>query len=336
MSLSPRDASPLTGSVPTVLAGLLHDYCRQQGLVCPLPDYLPHERLPLQDWKNALDQLAIQQPRPALGLALAASVQPAHVGILAYLGLSCATLAEALEQLRRYHRLAYDGSSLSIVQAAEQVQVCWGDDAGLPGQLVDETAIGLFVTLVRRLVAPAALPLLQVSFINPAPADLSPYVGFFGCTVCFGQPQTQVVLAAAGLALPLRQPDPALQRILDQQAQLLLAQLPPHTDPLLQALQQALLQQLGLGTPRLEDVAATLGYSARGLQRQLQQRGRSFGQVLDDVRLMLARHYLAQPALALAEIALLLGYSEQSAFQRAFRQWTGQTPLAWRRQPQRR
>ena len=106
------------------------------------------------------------------------------------------------------------------MQAAEQVQVCWGDDAGLPGQLVDETAIGLFVTLVRRLVAPAALPLLQVSFINPAPADLSPYVGFFGCTVCFGQPQTQVVLAAAGLALPLRQPDPALQRILDQQAQI--------------------------------------------------------------------------------------------------------------------
>jgi AraC-like DNA-binding protein len=70
--------------------------------------------------------------------------------------------------------------------------------------------------------------------------------------------------------------------------------------------------------------------SERTLQRHLAQAGLSFQALLDRSRQHLAEAYLRDPRLELAEIALLLGYSEQSAFQRAFKQWTGQTPRQWR------
>jgi AraC-like DNA-binding protein len=70
----------------------------------------------------------------------------------------------------------------------------------------------------------------------------------------------------------------------------------------------------------------------RQLQRHLQQQGASYQQRMQEVRCMLAEEYLRDPHLSLQEIALLLGYSEQSAFQRAFKRWLQLTPQQWRRQ----
>ena len=72
----------------------------------------------------------------------------------------------------------------------------------------------------------------------------------------------------------------------------------------------------------------------RQLQRHLQQQGSTYQQRMQQVRCMLAEEYLRDPHLGLHEIALLLGYSEQSAFQRAFKQWRHVTPLQWRQQVQ--
>jgi AraC-like DNA-binding protein len=71
--------------------------------------------------------------------------------------------------------------------------------------------------------------------------------------------------------------------------------------------------------------------SPRSLQRRLAEHGHSFQALLGQTRQQLAEAYLRDDSVELAEVALLLGYSEQSAFNRAFRQWTGQAPLQWRR-----
>ncbi|NEP18534.1 MAG: helix-turn-helix transcriptional regulator, partial [Leptolyngbya sp. SIO4C1] len=83
--------------------------------------------------------------------------------------------------------------------------------------------------------------------------------------------------------------------------------------------------------PKLDAIAAKLGYSSRTLQRKLQQAGTSFQQVLDDIRRELAFQYLQETQLTASEIAFLLGFSENSAFTRAFRRWTAITPGDYRR-----
>lgn len=321
----------LQGSVQGSLTGLLIDYCTQHGLQVPVGCHsvVAGERLPFATWQQYMQAVASQDPRPALGLAIAKWVQPRHVGLLGYLGLSCATLYDALQQLLRYNRLAYDGSAMLVEMNDNILTLSWGREAGCPGQLVDETAIGLLYQLISQLVAPQPLPLTSVSFINPLPSDVQPYRAFFGCPVGFDAIRTKVCLELKWLALPLGQPDTALQQILDQQAAALLAALPQAND-FERCLQAALVESIHSGQVRIAPVAERLGLSVRALQRRLVQLNTSYQQRLDQVRCTLAQQYLSDPQLGLADIALLLGYSEQSAFQRAFREWMNCTPNQWR------
>jgi AraC-like DNA-binding protein len=83
--------------------------------------------------------------------------------------------------------------------------------------------------------------------------------------------------------------------------------------------------------PTLENVAAQLQLGPRTLQRRLRKSGRSFHQVLEEARHDLALRHLADPKLTVTDVALRLGYADVTAFNRAFRRWTGTAPSAHRR-----
>lgn len=86
-----------------------------------------------------------------------------------------------------------------------------------------------------------------------------------------------------------------------------------------------------MGVPSLAGVARGLSVSVRTLQRRLEQEETTFECAVDDVRRERALKLLGSSEVAIAEVSWLLGYSEQSAFTRAFRRWTGVPPAAWRR-----
>lgn len=116
-----------------------------------------------------------------------------------------------------------------------------------------------------------------------------------------------------------------LRELLDQQAQAML-RVPPLENGLDRSLHQLLPKLLSEGHSRLEQVAERLHLSPRTLQRRLAERGLTWQAWLDRSREELALHYLQDTGLTLSDIALLLGFSEQSAFTRAYRRWTGTTP----------
>jgi AraC-like DNA-binding protein len=117
---------------------------------------------------------------------------------------------------------------------------------------------------------------------------------------------------------------------MDRQAEALLqdaAQLPAAVD----GWRRTLVPLIREGRTTLAELARAHHTSPRSLQRRLADQGTSFQALLDDTRRHLAEAHLKEGRLDLAEIALLLGYSEQSAFTRAFRAWTGLPPAQWRR-----
>lgn len=320
--------------VSGALTGMLNDFldseyphtdspaltaCRTRLAACPADS-----RLPLADWIALLHAIAGIDHRPALGLAIARHIAPRHAGVLGYIALSCDNLGEALVRFQRYDRLVYDGNPAAIHVHGEQVSISWGTEHGLPGQLADETAIAAFLTLVRRLVQAPINP-SHVNFVNSAPCERAAYDTFFACPVSFGGRLSVVSFPQHYLNLPIVQGDAGLRVLLEAQADSLLAALPSN-DRFEKNLKAALLRSLHEGQATLEAVATRLALSPRTLQRRLREHDLSFQQLLDRSRAELARTYLQQGNLSLADIALLLGYSEQSAFNRAYKRWTGHSP----------
>lgn len=313
-------------------ASLLYEYLARRGLdgvalLGPLP-VGEDGQLPMPVWQALLQRTAARLDEPALGLRIAAGISPRHFGVVGYAALACATLGEALKRLERYHALVYDVNPARLRSEGDVLLIEWGIACGCPGQLVDETGLAALVQLARELSGePLKVP--RVDFVNPAPADLQPYRAFFGGEVRFAQHATRLALPLEALQLPLRQPDAALLALLDAQAEGFLGR--QHAVGLASQCQQALIPLLREGRASLETLAERLHRAPRTLQRHLAEQGLGFRQLLDDTRRQLALGYLQDARLPLGEIAALLGYSEQSAFSRAFAQWQGESPLAWRR-----
>lgn len=320
--------------VSGALTGMLREYLDARAIAAPdcrhrLDGWPEDARIPLAEWIGLLHEIERVDPRPALGLFIGEHIQPRHAGIMGYIGLSCDSLGEAFLRFNRFHRLVYDGNPAVMAIHGEMVSLSWGIEHGLPGQLADETAIAAFTTLVRRMVNQPLRP-TAINFVNPPPKDLTIYETFFGCPVTFGGTLTSVTFPVDYLRLPIVHSDPGLRTLLEQQADALLRAL-PSDQGFQSALKAALARSLHEGTPTLEHVAQRLAMSPRTLQRRLSEMELSFQHLLDRTRAELARGYLLEGNLTLSEIALLLGYSEQSAFNRAFRRWTGQTPRSLRR-----
>ena len=287
--------------------------------------------VPVTAWREVLRAAAARLGRPALGLDLGRAFRMASLGPLGYVLQSSATLAAALVRLQHYERLVNDINRLDWRIEGDEAVLEWGAERGRPGALVDEAAIATLVEATRQILGRPDLALSAVDFVNPVPDDLGAYEAFFGCPLRFGQARTRVRFPAAILAAPLAQSDADLVELLASQVETLLARLPVEAD-VVQRVRRALARQLPEAGAGLESVAAALGLSPRTLNRRLEAAGSSFRALREDTRYRLAQDYLGDPRLTLVDIAGLLGFSEQSAFTRAFRRWAGVGPLAWRRQ----
>jgi AraC-like DNA-binding protein len=310
---------------------LLYEYLSGLGLdpiklLGPLP---AGHFVALPTWRSQLDLAQTLDPRPALSLRLAAGISARHFGVVGFAALACPNLFEALQRLERFHNSVYDVNPAQVELNPSGLCIEWGTARGRPGALVDETALASLVQLTRDFTGRRLDP-LQVDFVNPPPPELASYLSFFGCPVLFEQPSTRLLLAAPDLALPLRKSDPALLAMLDAQAQALLQQVSQIAAPVA-AFRLSLVGLIREGCPSLAALALAHHISPRSLQRRLAEQGHSFQTLLDATRRQLAEAYLRDSTLELSEIALLLGFSEQSAFTRAFGQWSGMAPAQWRR-----
>lgn len=124
--------------------------------------------------------------------------------------------------------------------------------------------------------------------------------------------------------------DSDLAEQLEHQAEQILSSMQAR-DPLLPQLRHHILHCLHEGELDFAAVARRMGVGERTLYRQMHDRGIRFKAELNQIRFDMARQYLADRALSLMEIALLLGYTDQSVFTRAFRTWSGMTPQQFRR-----
>lgn len=271
-----------------------------------------------------------------LGLHIGEAVRPGYYGVLGYLIMSCATLADALHRQARYAALVGNLGQINLVDEPPrdgfEPQVAHSWQPRLPQQqryMSEETLAG-WVTF-GHWISGLDIPPTEVRFQHSAPLNTTEYQRIFRCPVLFDQADNALIFPKRLLAAPLGQADAQVRLMLDAYADRLLGEIQQERSVLDRA-RLELSRQLPENAADLQQIAARLALSPRTLQRRLREAGLSFNQLVDETRQQLVLHYLREPTLELAEIAFLVGFSEPGSLARAFRRWTGQSLGEYRRQ----
>lgn len=292
----------------------------------------PDARISLVE-EEALWQQAVQQTGdPAFGLHAAELLRPGAFDVLDYAVRTAPDLREALQRLVRYHRLVHDLAVFTVSEAPGH-GACIEHRFAVPGIQPCRHALEFkfaSVMVIGAQVTGAPMQALHVGFPHPAPPALGEYRRIFGVEPVFMAPAATLTLGRDLLARPLAA-DAGLSRIVLEHADRLLQARQQAADGLVARVSRCLAEHLCNGPPSLSAMARQLHMSERSLQRRLEAEGTRFAALVDAVRKDLALRYLADPRLALGEVAYLLGFAEPSPFHRAFKRWTGTTPAAMRR-----
>ncbi|MFO1060328.1 MAG: AraC family transcriptional regulator [Dongiaceae bacterium] len=338
-----EEGTPATGG-PTILAaaatGLVGFIERNGGDVdgifgragiAPELAGSPTLKLRLSAYCSLFEEASRSTQNDNFGLWFGNQFQPRDLGLWGYAAVSSPTLGSALENL--VNLLPYH-------QESSVMRLTRGDDgmARLEYQITSsrilarrqdaELSLGMFLNLMRECCGPRWVP-DEVHFEHPRPQLWKDHETAFDAPVYFGQADNALVFRPELLDRPM----PARDLRLLAMMQTCLEQLGSrhHGDDLLERVRATIRMRLPSGYPPLEQVAAELRLPATAVQRELADQGLTYKDAVEAMRRGLAAHYLGQRHLPLTEIAFLLGYSELSAFSRAFTRWTGQSPRAYRK-----
>jgi AraC-like DNA-binding protein len=286
----------------------------------------PASRVAVAKQIKFLDAVAEALPSECLGIRLAAKIDVRELGLLYYVLASSNLLGDALARLARYSRIHNEGLQIEY-RHAQVLSVSFsyvGVERATDRHQIEFFAAAL-VRLCRRLTG-RELPPIAVKLTHWRSALPPECKAVFGCEVSFGQDVDQVVFSGSAGRLPLVGADPYLNMLLLQYCEETLRARRARTAPWRIRVENAAVPLLPHGQAYVSKIAERLGVTARTLARRLAREGATFSTVIDELRHKLAKRYLRERKLLMAEIAWLLGYSGPSALNHAFRRWTGKAP----------
>lgn len=265
-----------------------------------------------------------------LGLHRGEAWELGGLGVLHYAVLNAPTVGTGLRNLDRYGRSHVQGGRIVLTVEGDEARLDYAledADPELARQHVEASAV-VGLRIVRRLSGASWRP-HRVGFGHQRPRDTTEHARIFGCPLRFGDDaHLRIDFAARDLERPVAGADRSLLPIVEQHLDKLLER--DAGGGLVHDVRASVAAMLCDGSPNVRAVAKRLGTSVRTLQRRLDEQGVVFRDLVQGVRRELAERYLASHDADLTEIAFLLGYSELSAFGRAFRRWTGQSPRRFR------
>ena len=266
-----------------------------------------------------------------LPLRTGATMRCEEYGAFGLAWKSAPNLRGSCERAARYARVLTSVATYEARETDEGVYMHLhreGNRESLGLRLSNEATIASIAAISQE-VSTGRFQARAIYFKHPVPGSAAAHERHFGCPVHFDSGMDALLVAHEVMQAPNKLGDASIVRFFDEHLD---AELTKFDDDasLERRIRIRIAKSLSEGIPTVSDVAASFGMSARTLQRRLSDRNYSFQALVDESRRELAERLLRETGYPLAEVAFLTGFSEQSAFTRAFKRWAGQTPRSFR------
>jgi AraC-like DNA-binding protein len=291
----------------------------------------PKQMVSAEDYYAFFERVAREDPEAvSLPLRVGASMLTDEYGAFGLAWKSAVNLRGSCERAERYARVLTSVSTHEVEEVDEGVFMKLHRDGErrLGLRLSNEASIAS-VAAISQQVSTGEVELLGVFFKHESPGSVAAHEAHFGCTVHFGTDRDALLVAHESMQAPNRLGDPSIVSFFDSHLDNELSKFDDDAS-LERRVRIKVSQALSEGVPPVSRIAGQFGMSSRTLQRRLSDRGYSYQALVDSARRELAERLLKETSYPLAEIAFLTGFSEQSAFNRAFKRWAGQTPRSFR------
>ena len=289
------------------------------------------QRISIHNFDRLLEHCSRLLDEPAIGLSAGQRLELPSFYLLGFLVSSCQLGREALAILRRYYSLISDSRSPDFYIGQEAVKVVfYVTDGSTFGNQARAEFIAAGIHSVGKAIGGNYYRLKGVGFRCPPPSYRQQLDDFFGVRVEYNQAHNWICVDSKHLDSPLAYANPALFNALRAQAEQAISRFSR-----LQAFSQKVmhvLHQWPESVPITKSaVAELLNTSSRTLTRRLQEEDCQFSNLVKEVRLEKAKQALQGDYADVQQLALDLGFSDRRGFERAFKQWTGETPASYRR-----
>lgn len=290
----------------------------------------PDTRIPYVAVLGLIERAASTLGDASYGLRLGAAHEARDSGLLGFVVLNSPTLLDAIANFQRYFYVVGEGEDIEVERMGSHVTLRFREtDRALRGLRHNSDYIAAVVVRACRDMTRKRISPVRAEFIHGKPHAEVAYADYLGCPVKFHAEWDALIYDADTMRLPVIGADNKLLKVLERACRNILGPTPKKKD-ILHDVRELVIDGLAKGTVHFDDIARELNMSSKTLERRLSDRDTTFTELTDEIRNGLAKRYLTDTDLRLEQIAYLTGYSEPAALVRAFRRWTGTTPMKFR------
>jgi AraC-like DNA-binding protein len=282
--------------------------------------------IPTEQWVALLMRAHELTGDPALGIAMGESWSQSMLQVVGQLLVACRTMREALALFERYQPLLGNNSTWKLEERGDTAYLYCDDvmEHPLAARICIEAVMMLTYRIGRGFVTEGTSSADEIWFRHTEPSYAKQYARVFQCPLRFAQPRNALVFSRRVLDLPQPHSDETMLELLRASADALLRE--RESESVAERVRALLRYEQDIDRMNVRYIAGRLNMNVRALRRRLGSEQSPLSNLLDEARLRIAQRELSKPGASIKEVAHGLGFSEASAFHRAFKRWSGQTP----------
>ncbi|MFY0654589.1 MAG: AraC family transcriptional regulator ligand-binding domain-containing protein [Cyclobacteriaceae bacterium] len=278
-----------------------------------------------------LHELVDEKLGPGFSVRVGQQMKIEDYGVLGLSWRTCSWAGEIFDRCERYFKMLSDTYVFKVNKEESNSYVYLYRDAYRRGVALSNEATFSATVVVLQAMTDTGISPIQVSFKHGRPAELSSYQKAFNCPILFDQPENYIAYKSSDLETRTAKADASINQFLLERVEEEAKGLEVSANKIASDIESLIKDALPSGIPSISQIGEYMGMSNRTLTRRLSENGVTFRDLIQRTQEGVSKKLLRQTNRSIAEIAFETGFSEQSAFNRAFKRWTGLSPVQFRK-----